>query len=50
MNAMQLYFQIVKTLDEINAPYMVVGAFAARTFGSTRNTVDVDMLVDLNDA
>jgi hypothetical protein len=40
----------VRALDEIGAPYMIVGAFAGLSFGITRATFDVDILVDLSAA
>jgi hypothetical protein len=43
------YVRVVKALDEIGAPYMIVGAFAGSIFGITRATADVDILVDLHD-
>lgn len=41
------YVEVVKALDEINAPYMIVGAFGASSYGLTRSTMDVDIIVDL---
>jgi hypothetical protein len=43
------YVQIVKALDEIGAPYMIVGAFGGYPFGITRITFDIDILVDLRE-
>lgn len=47
MTAVSFYVQIVKALDEIDAPYMIVGAFGGYPFGITRVTFDIDILVDL---
>ncbi|MBI5033670.1 MAG: hypothetical protein HZB51_24390 [Chloroflexi bacterium] len=44
------YAEVVRALDEIKAPYMIVGGFAATAYGSTRVTMDVDMIVDLRPA
>ena len=44
-----LYVDIVQTLEAIQAPYMIVGAFASTAYGSTRTTFDIDMIVDLKD-
>ena len=33
MTAVSFYVQIVKALDEIEAPYMIVGAFGGYPFG-----------------
>ena len=49
MTAVSFYVQIVKALDEINAPYMIVGAFGGYPFGITRVTFDIDILVDLRE-
>jgi hypothetical protein len=47
MTAVSFYVQIVKALDEIGTPYMIVGAFGGYPFGITRVTFDIDILVDL---
>jgi hypothetical protein len=49
MSAIDFYIQVVKALDDINAPYMIVGAFAGFAFGISRATFDVDILVDLQE-
>lgn len=49
MTAVSFYVQIVKALDEIGAPYMIVGAFGGYPFGITRVTFDIDILVDLRE-
>lgn len=49
MTLFDLYFRVVKALEEIDAPYMIVGAFAGAIFGITRSTADVDIMVDLRD-
>lgn len=49
MAIIDFYVRVVKALDEIGAPYMIVGAFAGSIFGITRATADVDILVDLHD-
>jgi hypothetical protein len=48
MTSISFYVQIVKALDEIGAPYMIVGAFGGYPFGITRVTFDIDILVDLH--
>jgi hypothetical protein len=50
MTAVSFYVQVVKALDEISAPYMIVGAFGGYPFGITRVTFDIDILVDLQEA
>lgn len=49
MTVISFYVQIVKALDEIDAPYMIVGAFGGYPFGITRVTFDIDILVDLRE-
>jgi hypothetical protein len=49
MTAVSFYVQVVKALDEIGAPYMIVGAFGGYPFGITRVTFDIDILVDLHE-
>ena len=43
-----LFLDILHTLERIDAPYMVIGAFASLMYGSTRNTFDIDIIVDIN--
>jgi hypothetical protein len=49
MYSIEFYANVVRALDEINAPYMIVGAFAGLAFGITRTTFDIDILVDLRE-
>lgn len=49
MSALKFYSEVVRVLDEIDAPYMLVGAFAGLSFGITRSTFDIDILVDLRE-
>ncbi len=49
MYSIKFYASIVRALDEIGAPYMIVGAFAGLSFGITRTTFDIDILVDLRE-
>ncbi len=49
MNALSFYFKVVQALEALDAPYMIVGAFAGLAFGVTRVTFDVDILVDLRE-
>jgi hypothetical protein len=49
MNALSFYFQVVQALEDIQASYMIVGAFAGLAFGVNRVTFDVDILVDLRE-
>lgn len=49
MSILGFYLDIVRALEEIEAQYMIVGAFAATAFGLRRATFDVDILVDLRE-
>ncbi len=46
---LRLFFDILQTLDGINAPYMIIGGFAAAIYGNTRTTYDIDIVVDLGE-
>ena len=45
----QLYFDVLQTLERLKAPYVIIGAFAGTSYGITRVTLDVDIVVDLNE-
>ena len=47
---LEFYIRVVKALDAIGAPYMIVGAFGGTIFGITRATHDIDIIVDLREA
>jgi hypothetical protein len=49
MTSVTFYVQVVRALDEIGAPYMIVGAFGGYPFGISRTTYDIDILVDLRE-
>lgn len=49
MNMLNFYIRVVKALDEIGAPYMIVGAFGGTIFGITRATHDIDIIVELRE-
>lgn len=46
---MNFYIRVVQALDDIGAPYMIVGAFGGSAFGISRTTYDIDILVDLRE-
>jgi hypothetical protein len=48
MSTLGFYIEVMRALEEIEAPYMIVGAFAASAYGLTRSTHDIDILVDLH--
>lgn len=39
----ELFFDVLQTLEDIGAPYMVIGAFAAMLYGTTRVTYEPDV-------
>lgn len=42
-----LFAYVVAVLEQLHIPYMVVGGFAAITYGEVRFTADVDIVVNL---
>ena len=48
MSMLDFYIRVVKALDDIGAPYMIVGAFGGSLFGIARATNDIDIIVDLH--
>lgn len=38
---------VIRALERLEIPYMVVGGFAAILYGEPRLTIDVDILVDI---
>jgi hypothetical protein len=46
---LSLFVDILKTLEGINAPYMIIGAFEGTVYGVNRVTFDIDIVVDLSD-
>jgi hypothetical protein len=46
---LSLFVDILKTLDSMNAPYMIIGAFAGTVYGVNRVTYDIDIVVDLTE-
>ena len=47
---LMLYLDILLTLERLSVPYVVIGAFAGVSYGVTRVTFDVDIVVDLSEA
>lgn len=47
---LSLFLDILKTLESLDIPYMIIGAFAGTVYGVTRVTYDIDIVVNLNDA
>ena len=46
---LSLFLDILHTLEAIDAPYMLIGAFAATVYGITRVTYDIDIVVNLQE-
>jgi hypothetical protein len=46
---LSLFLDILRTLEAADIPYMIIGAFAATVYGSTRVTYDIDIVVDLDE-
>ena len=46
---LSLFLDILHTLEAIDAPYMIIGAFAATVYGITRVTYDIDIVVNLQE-
>jgi hypothetical protein len=46
---LSLCLNILQTLERINAPYMIIGAFAGTFYGINRVTYDIDIVVDLSE-
>ena len=46
---LSLFLDILQTLEAIDAPYMIIGAFAGAVYGVTRTTYDIDIVVDLQE-
>jgi hypothetical protein len=46
---LELFLDVLHTLENIKAPYMIIGAFAATVYGTTRVTYDIDIVVKLEE-
>lgn len=46
---LSLFLDILQTLERIDAPYMIIGAFAGTFYGINRVTYDIDIVVDLSE-
>jgi hypothetical protein len=46
---LSLFVDILHALEEIGAPYVIIGAFAGTVYGVNRTTYDIDIVVDLSD-
>ena len=44
----EFFAYAVRVLEQLEIPYMVVGGFAATTYGVPRLTIDVDIVVDMH--
>lgn len=48
MEQTDLFRYAVRVLDELGAPYIVVGSFASALYGEPRMTLDIDIVVQLS--
>lgn len=46
---LSLFVDILHTLEETSAPYVIIGAFAGIVYGVNRTTYDIDIVVDLRE-
>lgn len=46
---LSLFVDILHALEEIGAPYVIIGAFAGTVYGVNRTTYDIDIVVDLSE-
>ena len=46
---LSLFVDILHTLEDIGAPYVIIGAFAGIVYGINRTTYDIDIVVDLTE-
>ena len=46
---LSFFLDILQTLEDIDAPYMIIGAFAAAVYGVSRTTYDIDIVVELDE-
>ncbi len=44
-----IYLDLLRTFERLNIPYVIIGAFAGMSYGVTRLTADVDIVVDINE-
>lgn len=48
MEQIELFSHVIKILEELGTPYMVVGSFASALYGEPRMTRDIDIVVQLD--
>jgi len=46
---LSLFVDILRTLETVGAPYMIIGAFAGTVYGITRVTYDIDIVVEVSE-
>ena len=47
MNPNEIVLKVIRALDQVQIPYMVVGSFSSNVYGVERNTKDVDLVLQL---
>lgn len=48
MEQTELLHHVIEILEELDAPYMVVGSFASAVYGEPRMTRDIDIVIQLS--
>ena len=49
MTAIETAILVIRALDDLEIPYMLVGSFSSSYYGIARSTKDVDLVVQLDD-
>ncbi len=49
LSHLAFYVEVLLKLDELDVPYVIIGGFAASMFGTTRVTLDIDIVVALEE-
>lgn len=49
LDHLAFYVEVLLKLDELDVPYVIIGGFAASMFGITRVTLDIDIVVALEE-
>ena len=47
---LEVVIAVVKALESVRIPYMIVGSFSSNAYGIPRSTKDADFVVQLGDA
>ena len=47
---LSLFLQILVSLEDLKIPYAIIGGFAATMYGITRATIDIDIIVEMDES